>query len=54
MAFKTIKGLNGKVYVPEETPECCKKHQCKDCFSCQFCSDDRCSMCTHQEKKKAG
>lgn len=22
-----------------------KKYLCDDCFSCQFCSDERCSMC---------
>ncbi|HEY9072314.1 MAG TPA: hypothetical protein VIV61_18785 [Candidatus Ozemobacteraceae bacterium] len=22
-----------------------KKHPCPDCFSCQFCSDARCTIC---------
>jgi hypothetical protein len=45
MAFVKISGLKGKIYVPEERPGCKKKHDCKDCFSCQMCSDDRCNLC---------
>lgn len=27
-------------------PECAlKKHPCKDCFNCLFCSDARCEIC---------
>lgn len=27
-------------------PECAvKKHPCKDCFNCLFCSDARCEVC---------
>jgi hypothetical protein len=27
-------------------PECkLKKHPCKDCFNCLFCSDARCEIC---------
>ncbi|MBN2040086.1 MAG: hypothetical protein JW864_08605 [Spirochaetes bacterium] len=44
MAFIEIPGFIGKVYVPDETKEK-KKHNCKDCFSCQFCSDERCLAC---------
>lgn len=29
----------------EEDREGPKKHPCKDCRFCQWCSDDRCSMC---------
>lgn len=48
MPFVTISGLRGKVHVPQ-APECCaKKHSCKDCFSCQNCSDDRCRVCLSQ------
>jgi len=28
-----------------------KKHPCDDCFSCQFCSDERCAMCLCSKKK---
>lgn len=26
----------------------CKKHPCRDCTFCQWCSDDRCRMCLHK------
>lgn len=29
----------------EDQKESCKKHPCPDCTFCQWCSDDRCSMC---------
>ena len=45
MAFVSMPGLKGKVYVPEESREGLKKYPCKDCFSCQQCSDDRCRVC---------
>lgn len=28
-----------------------KKYPCDDCFSCQFCSDERCSMCLCNKHK---
>lgn len=49
MPFKHIDGFIGKVYVPEEVPEKFKKHNCKDCFSCQFCDDSRCEVCIHKK-----
>lgn len=34
----------GKLYVP--LPQCgLRKHQCPDCFACQLCSDERCTVC---------
>ena len=49
MPFVQVKGLPGKVYVPE-----CKnapgKHPCPDCLCCQRCSDDRCQICTAESK----
>lgn len=45
MAFVEHPGLKGKVYVPEEKPGKNKKHACRDCFSCQMCGDNRCSLC---------
>lgn len=45
MAFVKIPGLPGKVYVPDAVPGQKKKHLCRDCFSCEFCSDDRCRVC---------
>jgi len=49
MAFVEIPGFKGKVYVPEETAGSPKKHLCKDCYSCQMCSDDRCNLCLKQK-----
>ena len=45
MPFVTIRAVTGKVYVPEKIPGICRKHPCPDCFSCQYCSDDRCNVC---------
>lgn len=44
MAWQTVKGLKGKVYIPEHCLEP-KKHPCPDCFACQRCSDERCAVC---------
>jgi len=52
MPFIKIPGLEGKVYVPEQDMNAPKKHPCKDCFSCQMCTDDRCILC--REKKNEG
>ena len=45
MSFVSVPGLKGKVYVPDESREGCKKYPCRDCFSCQQCGDDRCRVC---------
>ncbi len=52
MPFIKIPGLEGKVYVPEEDLKVPKKHSCKDCFSCQMCTDDRCMLCREQKIEK--
>ncbi|MBA4367966.1 MAG: hypothetical protein C0403_10055 [Desulfobacterium sp.] len=49
MPFVEIPGLKGKVYVPAEAPEEIRKHRCRDCFSCQWCSDDRCCVCLKEK-----
>lgn len=43
MGFRRIKGLPGRVYVPD--PKGGKKHNCSDCYFCQWCSDNRCRTC---------
>jgi len=48
MSFTKVPGLTGKVYVPQKSNSGAKKHPCKDCFSCQSCSDDRCRVCLNQ------
>ncbi len=52
MPFIKISGLEGKVYVPQADVNVHKKHPCKDCFSCQMCTDDRCILCREQENKE--
>jgi hypothetical protein len=44
MAFKRMNGVEGLVYVPEDDGVL-KKHPCVDCYSCQWCSDNRCDLC---------
>lgn len=44
MAFIKIEGFKGNIYVPEINPGK-KKHPCRDCYSCQWCSDERCELC---------
>ena len=48
MPFFTVPGLKGKVYAPQQPDGSVKKHPCKDCFSCQDCSDARCRVCRSQ------
>jgi hypothetical protein len=50
MALKKIKGIVGKVYMPDNSGP--KKHNCKDCFHCQICSDERCLACLKNKSKK--
>ena len=48
MPFVRAKNIEGLIWQPEETG-CAKKHNCKDCFSCQWCSDERCSLCLREK-----
>ena len=43
MAWQLNPGLPGKVFCPEVQQD--KKHACPDCFACQQCSEDRCTLC---------
>ncbi len=52
MPFVEVKGLKGKVYIPEQVPFKPKKHNCRECFTCQLCSDDRCNVCLNKGKNK--
>jgi hypothetical protein len=49
MAFIRLPGVTGKVFVPEDSAMRPRKHDCSDCYSCQLCSDDRCSLCRAQK-----
>jgi len=48
MGFQKHPGIEGKVFVPDETAGT-GKHTCRDCFSCQQCSDDRCRVCRSEK-----
>ncbi len=50
MPYIKIPGMLGKLYVPEKKANQKKKHPCKDCFACEFCSDDRCNICRQKDK----
>ncbi len=54
MPFVRLPGLAGKVYVPEPMPLQQKKHDCRDCFSCQQCGEDRCRVCRGPGPDAAG
>ncbi len=51
MAFVKIEGVEGKIYDPRSDLKGHKKHPCKDCFSCQMCTDDRCELCRKDGKE---
>ena len=53
MPYKNISGFKGKLYIPEEGNNH-KKHDCKDCFSCQMCSDRKCELCLNKKKLDSG
>lgn len=50
MGYKKIKGFKALIYVPDHINKN-KKHNCKDCFSCQWCSDTRCDLCLGGKKE---
>jgi hypothetical protein len=54
MTFINVPGLAGKLYVPDGRSHGSKKHPCRDCFGCQQCSDDRCSLCRSETMAAAG
>jgi hypothetical protein len=45
VAWVTVAGLAGKVYVPGDAGQTQKKHPCSACFSCQWCDENRCQVC---------
>ncbi|MRR14056.1 hypothetical protein EG833_01220, partial [archaeon] len=47
MAFIRMKGTEGLLYVPDEDGP--KKYPCADCHFCQWCSDNRCSLCINRK-----
>ncbi len=49
MSFVRMRGCKMLVFVPEEQSASGKKHNCRDCFSCQWCSDERCKVCLNRK-----
>lgn len=49
VGFQRSKLIKGKIFVPDKTPGRPKKHPCKDCFACQMCPEDRCTLCRGRE-----
>lgn len=53
MGFQKLPDNKGLIYIPEFCKED-KKHPCRDCFSCQWCGNDRCKVCRSDNYKKKG
>ncbi len=49
MAFEKIPGVPGRCYRPEGCGR--RKHPCRDCFSCGFCSHERCVLCRRESSR---
>ncbi len=49
MPFIRIPGFEGKIFVPDENEGAAKKHNCRDCYACAFCGDDRCEKCLRKK-----
>ncbi len=47
MGFIRMKGIEGLLYVPDEDGP--KKYPCPDCHFCQWCSENRCSICLNRK-----
>ncbi len=56
MAWISVPGLTGRVYLPDGADQIGKKHPCDTCFSCQWCDENRCRVCRgdHAEAGKPG
>ncbi|MCB2182277.1 MAG: hypothetical protein KQH63_09650 [Desulfobulbaceae bacterium] len=49
MAFRKLPDNKGLIYIPEFSG--IKKHPCPDCFSCQWCGNERCRSCRLKHRK---
>jgi predicted sulfurtransferase len=52
MAFVRLPNVKGKVFVPDAVIETQKKHACRDCYSCQMCSESKCHLCQSESGKQ--
>jgi hypothetical protein len=48
MPFFRMKGIKGLVYAPTAGRNLKKKHPCRDCLVCHWCSAARCLKCRGQ------
>lgn len=44
MPFQKLPNNKGLIYIPE-CGNYRKKQPCRDCFSCQWCGEERCRVC---------
>ena len=51
MSFKILPNNQGMIYEPDCKPGQ-RKHPCPDCFSCQWCGNERCRICRAVVVKK--
>ena len=54
MPWIKMPGIEGLVYEPELSPGRKRKHNCKDCAVCQWCSDERCAACLNRKRCRKG
>jgi hypothetical protein len=45
MAWTRSSGLPGKIFIPDEENRAPQKHHCQNCYSCQWCEENRCNVC---------
>jgi hypothetical protein len=50
MVFKKLPNNRGMIYEPDYNSDR-EKHPCPDCFSCQWCSNERCRVCRGTQVK---
>lgn len=54
MVFERSKTLPGLIYVPQRLLGRSQKYDCRDCFSCQLCGEERCKLCRIGKVKFTG
>jgi 4-amino-4-deoxychorismate lyase len=53
MGFIRKKGIPGLIYVPDQHSQKTNKNNCKDCFCCRYCSDEKCDGCMRNKAGKS-
>jgi hypothetical protein len=44
MSFEKLPDNLGMIYIPDDS-KMKNKNPCQDCFSCQWCGNERCRLC---------